>query len=210
MNSEDDIVVSKADRPTYDELIAENASLRAEIALLKQRLGDIAVEASASSLSTEAEQISFEPTPCPYVHKHSTPDEKIELFMQLFTGRADVYAKRFVNKRTGKSGYAPVCGNEWVRGVCEKPKVKCSKCPNRSLLPFTKAVVDCHLRGKDPLGEDVIGVYPMLEDETCNFLVADFDDANWQEDVTVLRGTSLPRSVVYCSHLIIVQRKGEE
>ena len=67
----------------------------------------------------------------------SPPDAKVKVFRRLFRGREDVYARRFESKRTGATGYSPACGNEWVRGVCEKPKVKCSVCPNRHLLPVT-------------------------------------------------------------------------
>ncbi len=59
-----------------------------------------------------------------------TPDEKIALFRSLFQGREDVYPRLWTNPRKGKKGYAPACGNEWGRGVCEKPRVRCGECPN--------------------------------------------------------------------------------
>lgn len=180
----------KFKKPTYDDLLRENAVLRSEIDKLKQKLGMTSNTTSANlsvSSAANTDSILMGIQSHPHIHKHSSSVEKIELFMQLFSGRTDVYAKRYENKRTGKSGYVPACGNEWVRGVCEKPKIKCSKCPKRDLLPLTKMVIDCHLRGKDPHGEDVVGVYPMLSDETCRFLVADFDNDNWQDDVTVFR-----------------------
>ncbi len=62
------------------------------------------------------------------VDRHSPSQAKIALFRSLFRGREDVYPRRFENRRTGKSGYAPACGNEWVRGICEKPRVKCLEC----------------------------------------------------------------------------------
>ena len=61
-----------------------------------------------------------------------TAAEKVRLFRALFRGRMDVFPRRWENAKLGKSGYAPACGNEWVRGVCEKPKVKCSECPNQA------------------------------------------------------------------------------
>ena len=64
----------------------------------------------------------------PQVNKYSTPQQKIELFKSLFCGRADVYAKRYYNTKTGKSGYVPACSNEWVNFVCDKKKYTCSKC----------------------------------------------------------------------------------
>jgi hypothetical protein len=106
----------------------------------------------------------------------SSSDEKIALFRSLFRGRADVYPRRFESRKTGKSGYAPACANEWVRGVCEKPRIKCAECPNRRFLPVTDDVIHWHLSGRDPEGQPfVAGVYPLLLDETCFFLAVDFD-----------------------------------
>ncbi len=118
------------------------------------------------------------------VTQHSSAAAKIELFRSLFRGRADVYPLRFESRKTGNAGYAPACANEWVRGVCEKPRIKCADCPNRRFLPVTDEVIRRHLSGRDELGRDfVIGVYPMLLDETCFFLAADFDRDEWQKDV---------------------------
>ncbi len=117
------------------------------------------------------------------VHHRSSVTDKIALFRALFRGREDVYPKRFENKSTHKSGYTPVCANEWVRGICEKPKIKCSNCLKRRFLPVTDEVVERHLSGVGHDGRDfVMGLYPMLLDETCFFLVADFDKAGWQGD----------------------------
>jgi superfamily II DNA or RNA helicase/very-short-patch-repair endonuclease len=113
----------------------------------------------------------------------SSPAEKIVLFRSLFRGREDVYPRRFESRKTGKAGYAPACANEWVRGVCEKPKIKCAECPHRRLLPVTDEVIRWHLSGRDERGRDfVMGVYPMLLDETCLFLAVDFDLESWQAD----------------------------
>ena len=62
------------------------------------------------------------------VHHRSPVDAKIALFRSLFRGRNDVYARRFESRKTGKSGYQPACANQWARGLCEKPKVRCSDC----------------------------------------------------------------------------------
>src|SRR3954467_13220890 len=107
------------------------------------------------------------------------PEEKIT----LFRGREDVYHRRVESRKTGRSGYAPACGNEWVRGICEKPRIKCADCLNRKFLAITDEVVTWHLSGGDPQKRDfVMGVYPMLQDETCFFLAADFDGDAWQMD----------------------------
>jgi len=86
------------------------------------------------------------------VNQHSTPEAKIALFRSLFHGREDVYPRRFESRRTGKSGYSPVCGNEWVRDLCDKRAVHCSKCANRRFLPVTDETVRQHLTGQDDKG----------------------------------------------------------
>ncbi len=103
--------------------------------------------------------------------------QKVALFRRLFRGRADVYPIRWESKTTGRSGYAPACANEWRAGICEKPRVKCSACGNRLLIPLSDAVVYDHLAG-----EHTVGVYPLLEDDSCHFLAADFDEADWRDD----------------------------
>jgi hypothetical protein len=118
------------------------------------------------------------------VTTHSPPEAKIALFRSLFRGRDHVYPRRFESRRTGHSGYQPACAHQWARGLCDKPRTKCSDCSNRRLLPVTDEVVRWHLSGQDDRGRAfVMGVYPMLLDETCFFLAADFDGAAWQADV---------------------------
>ena len=124
------------------------------------------------------------------VHHGSPPEKKIALFRSLFRGRDDVYPRRFESRRSGKSGYSPACANEWARGLCEKPKVKCTVCPHRQFLPVTDTVVRWHLSGCDEEGQDfVMGLYPMLQDETCFFLAADIDKTHWREDVSAVLET---------------------
>lgn len=112
-----------------------------------------------------------------------SPDDKITLFRSLFRGREDVYPVRW-EARAGKSGYSPACANEWKRPLCIKPRIKCSDCENRELIPVTNAVIQDHLTGKH-----TIGVYPLLLDETCWFLAVDFDKATWKEDAAAFLKT---------------------
>ena len=123
-----------------------------------------------------------------------TSAEKVQLFRSLFRGRADVYPTRFVSKKTGKPGYAPACANKFVRGVCDLPRIKCGECPNQAFQAADDRAILNHLKG-----QHVMGVYPLLGDETCWFLAADFDKASWQDDVAALvgtcRGTGVPVSV---------------
>lgn len=104
-------------------------------------------------------------------------DEKVAIFRRLFRGRTDVYPIRWESKSTGKSGYAPTCANEWRAGICEKPRIKCSECKNRSLLPLSDAVIFGHLAG-----EHTMGIYPLLPDDSCYFIAVDFDEEQWRED----------------------------
>src|SRR5205807_3045584 len=93
---------------------------------------------------------------------------KIALFRSLFRGREDVYARRFESRKTGRAGYSPACANEWAQGICNKPRIKSSECPHQRFLPVTEEVIRWHLSGQDDLGQAfVMGVYPMLLDETC-------------------------------------------
>jgi superfamily II DNA or RNA helicase/very-short-patch-repair endonuclease len=128
------------------------------------------------------------------VDQTSSSQTKIVLFRSLLRGREDVYPRRFESRKTGRSGYAPACANEWVRGVCEKPRIKCAECPNRRFLPVTDDVIRWHLSGCDPEGQPfVAGVYPLLQDETCFFLAVDFDKAGWRDDAAAFLET--------CRHL---------
>jgi superfamily II DNA or RNA helicase len=161
-----------ANRDQLSALLVENARL---IALLK----DNDIEWRLPHELIPPEPIPTDPTlpaPKPESSRFST-DEKLALFRRLFRGRSDVYPIRWESKTTGKSGYAPACTNEWLPGICEKPRIKCGECNNRALTPMTDAVIYEHLSGKR-----TIGVYPLLENDTCNFLAVDFDEAEWQED----------------------------
>jgi hypothetical protein len=114
-----------------------------------------------------------EPVPAP---THFTTDDKIALFRRRFRGREEVYPQRWESAK-GTSGYSPACGNAWKPGVCRKPRVKCGDCNQRQLLPVTDQVIYDHLAGKQ-----TIGVYPLLSADSCYFLAADFDEADWRED----------------------------
>jgi len=111
-----------------------------------------------------------------------TTTDKVELFLKLFRCRESVFPKLWENKNKGIKGYAPACNNEWVRGICEKPKIKCSNCPSQAFPKLDAAAVDAHLRGAM-----TIGTYAIREDDTCIFLACDFDGEGWAEDVAVYR-----------------------
>jgi hypothetical protein len=108
----------------------------------------------------------------------------------LFAGRPDVFPVRWENKKAGRSGYSPACSNEWAKGICGKPRVKCGECPHQAFIPPSEDIIEKHLRGGDVRsGDFVAGVYPLLHDETCWFLAADFDKESWADDARALLDT---------------------
>jgi len=106
----------------------------------------------------------------------TTAEEKVALFLSLFRCREDVFPKLWENHRKGTRGYSPACRNEWVPGTCEKPKTKCSECPNQAFLTLDAETVEAHLRGNC-----TIGSYAIRADDTCTFLACDFDGNGWQD-----------------------------
>ena len=169
----------------YQALLAENEQLKAKIYHLETEFGILKTNTKNDNQDSikvdnvkKQEYKSFSNS----LTKYSPSGEKIDLFMSLFKGRMDVYAFRWENQKRGTSGYSPACSNEWIPGICLKPKVKCSVCKNKSYLELDRKVIEKHLKG-----ELVIGIYPLLNDETTWFLAADFDDEGWQHDIGSLR-----------------------
>ncbi len=107
-----------------------------------------------------------------------TNEEKADLFLSLFRERENIYPKRWENHKTGKSGYSPVCENEWVKSICQKPAIKCSDCSHQKFSPLNVVAIGSHLRGST-----TIGTYAIREDDTCIFLACDFDESSWQTDL---------------------------
>jgi len=112
----------------------------------------------------------------------STNEEKIDLFLSLFGARRSLYPKLWINRKKGSKGYSPACSNEWVHGVCEKPRVKCSDCPNQNFPPLDHSAIHSHL-----IGRHTIGTYAIREDDSCIFLAADFDGDGWMQDIEAYR-----------------------
>ena len=172
-----------------DRLTKENIQLRAQLGLPKsefiQNTSFLKITERNLNDDESDDRKSFSD-----MDNHSDTFSKIRLFMSLFKGREDVYAKRWENKNKGTSGYSPVCLNEWQSGICAKPKVPCSKCENKLYAVLDEGVIENHLRGNT-----IAGIYPMLSDETCCFLAMDFDDVDWQKDISVLRDVCIEFSI---------------
>jgi hypothetical protein len=129
-------------------LIAESelAALDAKRAALQNRIRQL----NELKQTIADEQFPFARLSVPTVTNESPQERKVALFRSLFRGRKDVYPRRFESKRTGKSGFQPVCRNEWIRPICQKPKIKCGECENRDFMPFSDDVIRNHLIGIDP------------------------------------------------------------
>jgi hypothetical protein len=126
----------------------------------------------------------------------SAASVKVALFRRLFQGRTDDYPVRWENMKSSRAGYSPACANEWQRGICVKPTVKCGECPHQAFIPVSDEVIGRHLRGGGVGGGDyVVGVYPLLPDGTCWFLAADFDKADWVEDASAFLETCRQRGI---------------
>lgn len=171
---------------------ARITELMARLTALERERADVVAEINTlrSMQSEETEPIKVVPSgnAGDRTDRNSPIEKKLALFRRLFRGRSDVYPIRWENRTTRRSGYAPACANEWRRGICEKPRVKCSACPNQAFLPVDDVAIERHLRGTDPNGAPfVMGVYPMLPDNACSFLAADFDEGDWRRDAFAFR-----------------------
>lgn len=130
------------------------------------------------------------------IDRFSSAQEKIDLYKSFFSGRQDVFALRWFNAKTQKSGYSPVCGNKWSLGKCDLRKYSCAVCPYKLPVSLTDNYIFNHLAGRDDFFRDVIGLYPLMEGNTCRFLAMDFDshllhgkESDWKEDTLAVHKT---------------------
>lgn len=152
----------------YDLVIKELHQLKKENEHLKRLLSNM------MHRREEKEEITNDAN---IISNRALPMDKINLFKILFKGRTDVFAYRY-ESNNGKKGYTPACDLEWQKPICQKPQMKCSACQHRRLTPLNHQVLYNHLSGKK-----TVGIYPLLQDDTCFFLAFDFDKQNWQQDV---------------------------
>lgn len=169
-----------SDRGQLDELPRlREENLRLKELLTKHGIAWQQMSTPASDLAVDASM----PVPA-----QLSKSEKVALFRSLFRGRTDVYPHQWKSAK-GVIGYAPACGNEWKPGICRKPKIKCGECTKRLFLPVTDRVIIDHL-----IGKHTVGVYPLLDDDGCFFLAADFDAdtaerGEWREDACAFMQT---------------------
>jgi hypothetical protein len=156
----------------------ELQSIKEELVAIDRRKAELLQR--QSQLTTQRQQ-SIIPSISQPDHGALTTQKKVALIINLFQGREDIYALRWENKQR-RSGYSVACANEWQRGICNKPKVKCGECNYRAYLPLDKQAIYDHLAGKK-----TIGLYPLSTEDQCWLLVADFDKADWQQAVAAYR-----------------------
>ena len=192
----------------YSDLINSLQSriqaLEDENRLLKERLDEAGVS-YADIVSGDAEGVVelYDPDQGARIKKFDVTDKiASDFFMMFCRGRKDVYDLRYTNPKTGKNGYYTQCFNRWDRGchIQKKDGVRCKDCELRAYKPVTLPLIKAHMNGTDPNGNDVVAIYPMLENNLCQLLVFDFDnhakgaeqedyaniDDSWKEEINAL------------------------
>ena len=190
---------------TIKSLQSRIQALEDENRLLKERLEEAGVS-YANIVSGDAEGVVelYDPDQGARIKKFDVTDKiASDFFMMFCRGRKDVYDLRYTNPKTGKNGYYTQCFNRWDRGchIQKKDGVRCKDCELRAYKPVTLPLIKAHMNGTDPNGNDVVAIYPMLENNLCQLLVFDFDnhakgaeqedyaniDDGWKEEINVLR-----------------------
>src|ERR1039458_306611 len=152
----------------------ENIRLREENARLRRLLAvhSISIPRLGPENPPPAKPVETAP-----VDKEERARKRIALFRSLFRGREDVYARRWEKDGSG-SGYTPAAVKDWKAINRSRPEERRKvDQKTRRFLPMTDAVIENHL-----LGKETVGTYPLLPDETCWFLAADFDKKTWEYD----------------------------
>ncbi|MFC2072519.1 DEAD/DEAH box helicase family protein [Chloroflexota bacterium] len=166
-----------------DRLLAENRHLRRNHSTDPQVARN--VDLPPSSMKPDSLLVTGKVTTSPVAINSESPlSERVKLFRSLFYGREDVFARLWWSRKSQRAGYSPVCRHEWNPAWCDKPRVKCGDCPNQDYISITDDIIQDHLEGRH-----TIGIYPLLPDETCHFLAADFDKQCWMEDATAFLET---------------------
>jgi len=166
-----------------DKLLAENWRLRRNYSTGSQATGKVSLP--PSSMKPDSLPVTGKPaTDSVAINNESPLSEKVKLFRSLFRGREDVFARLWWSRKSQRIGYSPVCSREWNPAWCDKPRVKCGDCPNQDFTTVTDDVIQDHLEGRH-----TIGIYPLLSDETCYLLAADFDKQSWKEDAAAFLET---------------------
>jgi len=160
-----------------DKLLAENRRLRRDYSTGAQGSGKVSLPSS----SMKPDSLPVTPVA---INNDSPLSEKVKLFRSLLRGREDVFARQWWSRKMQRPGYSPACRHEWNPAWCGKPRLKCGECHNQDYIPVTDEIIQYHLEGRH-----TIGIYPLLLDEACRFLAADFDKQFWMENATAFLET---------------------
>ena len=190
---------------TIKSLQSRIQALEDENRLLKERLEEAGVS-YADIVSGDAGGVVelYDPDQGARIKKFDVTDKiASDFFMMFCRGRKNVYDLRYTNPKTGKNGYYTQCFNRWDRGchIQKKDGVRCKDCELRAYKPVTLPLIKAHMNGTDQNGNDVVAIYPMLENNLCQLLVFDFDnhakgaeqedyaniDDGWKEEINALR-----------------------
>ena len=154
--------------------------LENENRLLKERLTEAGISyADIVDDGKEGSSELYDPDQGARIKELKITDTVVNQFFMMFCrGRKDVYDLRYTNPKTGKNGYYTQCFNRWDRECHYQKKdgVRCKDCEIRAYKPVTPSVIKAHMLGNDPNGNDVVAIYPMLENDLCQLLVFDFDN----------------------------------
>lgn len=188
-----------------EQLQSKIQTLTDENRLLKQRMDEVGIsydDIVAGSDETASER--YDPDQGARIRIFDVTDKVAsDFFMMFCRGRKDVYDLRYTNPKTRKNGYYTQCFNRWDRNchIQKKDSVRCKDCELRAYKPVTLPLIKAHMKGEDPNGNDVVAIYPMLENNLCQLLVFDFDnhakgaeqddyanvDDSWKDEINALR-----------------------
>ena len=188
-----------------EELQSKIQTLENENRLLKERLDEAGISYADIVFNNSDEHTDlYDPDQGARIKRFEVTDKiASDFFMMFCRGRKDVYDLRYTNPKTGKNGYYTQCFNRWDRSchIQKKDGVRCKDCELRAYKPVTLPLIKAHMNGADPNGNDVVAIYPMLENNLCQLLVFDFDnhakgaeqedhanvDDSWKEEINALR-----------------------
>ena len=179
--------------------------LENENRILKKRMEEAGI--SYADIVSDDDEIAtelYDPDQGARIQRFDVTDKiASDFFMMFCRGRKDVYELRYTNPKTCKTGYYTQCFNRWDKNchIQKRDGVRCRDCELRAYKPITLPLIKAHMNGADPNGNDVVAIYPMLENNLCQLLVFDFDnhakgaeqddyanvDDSWKEEINALR-----------------------
>ena len=181
------------------------SELENENRLLKERLSEAGISyADIINAEVVCKSEKYDPNQGARINKINLTEYNANNFFMMFCrGRKDAYDLRYCNPKNGKTGYYLQCHNRWDSNCHrkKKDKIRCKDCEMKAYMSLDMKIILKHMSGNDPYGNDVVAMFPMLENNTCQLLVFDFDnhkegaeqndfanvDDDWKDEVNALR-----------------------